>query len=200
MCPETVTYRAGQNDCLNPPVVMDIDVGVDCLLGLLERQDGIKEFNSLMQEIHDRLELFGQAREDEDPPLQIGFDFSGADLHGQDLHGIDLTYCWLERVDFSHSNLSGAQIGCCPGASFRRADLSGARLMGDISGATFEGACLNHLLLEDCVYERGRPPVGLPEEMLGLCRVMPSDPSQRPLRCPTWPVSIRARMILPNVK
>jgi uncharacterized protein YjbI with pentapeptide repeats len=82
-----------------------------------------------------------------------GADFTGANLRGTDLSGARLDRATLIRADFSGANLSGASIlrptifsdlteNLADAPRFAGANLTGIRVMANMSGADFHGADL----------------------------------------------------------
>lgn len=84
-----------------------------------------------------------------------GADFSGANLRGTDMSGTRLDRATLIRADFSGANLSGASIlrptvytdlteNIADAPRFAGANLTGIRVMANMSGADFHGADLTN--------------------------------------------------------
>jgi uncharacterized protein YjbI with pentapeptide repeats len=82
-----------------------------------------------------------------------GADFTGANLRGTDMSGTRLDRATLIRADFSGANLSGASIlrptiytdlseNIADAPRFAGANLTGIRVMANMSGADFHGADL----------------------------------------------------------
>lgn len=82
-----------------------------------------------------------------------GVDFTGANLRGTDMTGTRLDRATLIRADFSGANLSGASIlrptiytdlreNVADAPRFAGANLTGIRVMANMSGADFHGADL----------------------------------------------------------
>lgn len=82
-----------------------------------------------------------------------GADFTGANLRGTDMSGSRLDRATLIRADFSGANLSGASIlrptiytdlseNIADAPRFAGANLTGVRVMANMSGADFHGADL----------------------------------------------------------
>jgi hypothetical protein len=127
------------------------------------------------------------------PPVAIMLDFRRVQRARYRLSGIDLSLCWLEGANFEGSCLKGAKMGCCPNATFRDARLQGADFSDcDVSGCCFVGAELHGAKFDHAVYDPANPPVGLPPELLAVCKpdsdAKPSPakpqgrPGERPLR------------------
>ncbi|WP_244536171.1 pentapeptide repeat-containing protein [Hyphomicrobium sp. NDB2Meth4] len=83
-----------------------------------------------------------------------GADFTGANLRGTDMSGTRLDRATLIRADFSGANLSGASIlrptiysdlseNLADAPRFAGANLSGIRVMANLSGSDFHGADLS---------------------------------------------------------
>ncbi len=82
-----------------------------------------------------------------------GADFTGANLRGTDMSGTRLDRATLIRADFSGANLSGASVlrptvytdlseNTADAPRFAGANLTGIRVMANMSGADFHGADL----------------------------------------------------------
>ena len=134
------------------------------------------------------------------PPFGVNLDFSRLQRAHYRLDGADLSLCWLADADFTGASLKGAQMGCCPKASFRKARLQGADFtLCDVSDCDFTGAELEGSIFTDAVYAPGHEPVGLPTATLALCKpeampppvsprtpenpAEPAGPTVAPLRC-----------------
>lgn len=148
-------------------IMIDVEFGADLLIRILDK-GGVRAWNRFVVNLKDLLPGFWASGET--PPLvNVGFDFSGLQVACRNLDGIDLWLCQLEGANFDGTGLRGARIGCCPNASFQYARLTGA-IFCDISGCDFTGAELDGIVLTDVTYDESRPPVGLPPELLSLCK------------------------------
>lgn len=110
-----------------------------------------------------------------------GADFTGANLRGSDMSGTRLDRATLIRADFSGANLSGASIlrptiytdlgeNLADAPRFAGANLTGIRVMANMSGADFHGADLTDA---NFTPREGRPGQGtittLAKNMLKSC-------------------------------
>ena len=89
--------------------------------------------------------------------------------------GIDLREFHVHRCCFDNSNLQGALFCITENSSFRNTDLSNVELF-IISGSDFTGACLKGIDWSKVYYNKNNPPVGLDDDILSLCRLMPKEP------------------------
>jgi hypothetical protein len=122
------------------------------------------------------------------PPLAAMIDLRGLRATNCRLDDIHLGLCWLQDADFSGSSLRGAKLGCGRGVSYRGCRLDGADFRGvEISGSDFTGATgLDTALFDGAVYDPGNVPIGLPPEVLAVCRPTAEPPPSNP-RKPTNP-------------
>ena len=111
---------------------------------------------------------------DSEPALCFWFSLDGADLSGTQWNQIFLGLASCRGTRFDHSSLVAAEIGYCPGASFRSCDMRRASLCGDLSSVDFTDAITEGIRLEACTYHEGRPPVGLPAGLLLQCLPVPA--------------------------
>ena len=183
-------------------VILDLDVGPGFLHEFLNLPDGVAAWNAWVAAAFDSGLILpsGGALGGRDPLVMLGLDFGGGDFRLLCLDGIDLSSAWLGRADFTDSSLRGAQIGCCPRAVFRQADLTGAVISGDISGTDFTDARFDGVDLRDSSYMRGSPPLGLPPGVLSQCREEPDEPTEAAGRLQERPVACRARLIITPVR
>jgi hypothetical protein len=101
----------------------------------------------------------------------FGLCFSGVDLSGRKLDGIKFGMAWHPYARFDSASLVGAELGCGQHSSFRMADLRNANFEdGDITGCDFSGAKLDGIRLGGASYDHEAPPMGLPPELLKICR------------------------------
>ncbi len=117
------------------------------------------------------------------PPFGVTLDFSRLQRAHYRLDGINFAdaCCWLADSDFEGASLQNAQMGCCPRASFRQARLQGADFtLCDISDCDFTGAELAGTIFTGAVYAVGHEPVGLPTEILALCKPEAMPPPVNP--------------------
>lgn len=88
-----------------------------------------------------------------------GTDFSGSDLTGARFWGSQIDHCNFDNTVAKYLNCAATidESTCARGASFKFADLTGARLSGaylkdaDLTGACLEGADLRSAFLEGVV-------------------------------------------------
>jgi hypothetical protein len=82
----------------------------------------------------------------------------------------------MKGVNFDGSSLVGSRIGCCPLASFKAADLRSADLRdGEFTACDFSAARLDNTMFDGATYDATRPPIGLPDELLRICKAVPSN-------------------------
>lgn len=180
--------------------VIDIDLGADLLLAVLPLPNGSEIWSELVTNLW-RSKLLSCVWSDcePEPILCIGIDLSNSDLSGRSLDGYDLSRCWSEGTNFSNASMQGAHVGCCPRAQFVGCGLIGAMFSGEVTGVDFSGATLTGSRWEDCCYDLGDPPKGLPPSLLKKCRAVPADVPHKATGSPRiQPVSCRARLILPS--
>ena len=178
-----------------PYGVMGVTIGVDTLRYMLSFDNGVALWNRWIRS----LEFFLNApcTNKMDPPLVADLDFTGGDLCGLNLTGINLDDVWLERTDFTGSSLRNAIIGFAPYAVFKGADLTNAILTSDISGVDFTDAKLENLEIGGfCHYQRGFPPIGLPQDLLAMCREVPDDSREGPVKPVGEDVGLRGALMV----
>ena len=178
-----------------PHGVLGVTIGVDTLLYMLSFDGGVAIWNRWIRSLE---HLLNSACTDKtDPPLVADIDFTGGDLRALNLNGINLDDVWLQGCDFSGSSLRSAIIGFCPYAIFRAADLSHGILTSDISGVDFTGAKFENLEIGGfCHYQRGFPPIGLPQDLLAMCREVSDDGREGPVKPVGEDVGLRGRMMV----
>lgn len=134
-------------------------------------------------------------------PLSVLLDFRGLKRSHYRLDGIDLRLCWLEGASFEFASLRKARLGCGRNVSYKGSRLHGADFHHvEISGCDFTDCVgIETAIFENAVYDPANPPVGLPPEILAICkpeaeppptdRRQPTNPAeptgfqQAPLRC-----------------
>jgi hypothetical protein len=176
-----------------PNTLLNIVLGADFLLTMLDGF-GVEGWNRWVHSMVDNGFMpLCWSEHDDPPPLWYWLDFDGADLSGRDLDGIDLGLAWCRSGQLVSSSLVGAKFGCCHDSVFRGSDLRGAAFVGDVSRTDFRDALLNDIRLNGTPYDLHHPPIGLPAELLRLCRPESSDVCRGP--GPTeYPVSITASL------
>ena len=111
------------------------------------------------------------------PPCWYWMNFSNSDFSKRNWEGLNIALPYFENCDFDGSLLSGARIGCCPLSSFRGSDLSGAEFRGDITAVDFNDSDVRGIQLRFATYNEQLPPLGLPDELLRVCKAEPSEPT-----------------------
>ena len=157
------------------PVVLHLRFGPELLPAVLS-QVGVPGWNDLVRRIVDRRE-----RDVDDPaeipPIRVLLDFSGLVMRGRNLNGIDLRGCFLAGADLSRCSLAMAKFSKVPRTNFEGADLRAALFeVSDISGARFTGADVFGLQQKGGLHYRAEePPIGIPVDLLGMCRAWGAD-------------------------
>ena len=155
---------------------MLVIVTFDC--DLMEHFD-VRSWNEFMRKLVQRgMTPIAWSKGKKPTPLGVSFDFRGWRCECRRMEGIDLTFCDLGEADFTGTNLQGAKIGPCPEACFRDAWLELACFRGDMSGADFTGAGLSEADFQHACYFAGKPPIGLPAEVLATCEAVPDATDQ----------------------
>jgi hypothetical protein len=168
-------------------IMINIEFGTSLLIRILD-DGGVRAWNRFLGQLFKRNEVAGAWSPGETPPLvDFGFDFRNLQVPCMNLEGVDLWLCELEGANFDGAALLGARIGNCPNASFRNTTLSGAMFCGDISGCDFTGAQFDGIVMDDVTFDPSMPPVGLPPELLSLCK---PDHSERRVCPPDNPEEI----------
>ena len=180
-------------------VVIEFD---KALFGHVVGERGVAGWNAFAGCLFDRRLLAACWPPTESPPPLVALlDFRGLRRAHYGLDGIDLRFCWLADADFTGASLRDARLGCGRDVCYRGARLHGADFRHvEISGCTFADALgLETALFDNAVYDPTNPPVGLPPELLAVCkpnaeppptdRRLPANPAeptwfrQAPLRC-----------------
>lgn len=163
-------------------VVVELDKS---LFSQIMGEGGIPAWNSFMETLlSQRLVAVAWGPGERTPPLVVLLDLQRLRMRNHRLDGIDLSHCWLADADFEGSSLRGAQMGCCPRASFRSARLHGADFRHvEITATDFSGCLgLETALFDGAAYDPASPPKGLPPEILARCVAqadrLPADPRQ----------------------
>jgi hypothetical protein len=116
------------------------------------------------------------------PPMGVMVNFRNLQRAHYRLEGINLSMCWLEGADFTEANLKHAQLGCGRNVCYRGARLDHADCGVEISGCDFTDATgLDTAKFKGAVYDPANPPIGLPPEVLAVCKAEadpPADPRQ----------------------
>jgi hypothetical protein len=160
---------------MNPPdhspFQLHIDLGQSFLLTVLDRY-GVEGWNRWLQALAVG-NFFPQVwgKDEPIPAVLFGLCFGGADLSGRKLDGIKFGMAWHPHTRFDSASLVCAELGCCRNSSFCMADLRQANFEdGDITGCDFCGAILDSIRLDGATYDHEDPPIGLPPELLKICR------------------------------
>ena len=148
----------------------------------------VAEWNALVADLAERgLMPAVWAPGERPPPVAVVLDFHRLQRKHYHLDGINLGMAWLEEANFEGASLKNAKLGCCPNATFKDARLQGANFEDcDISGCCFEGAQLDGADFSGAAYHPDNPPVGLPAEILAVCKADPdatvssAKPQERP--------------------
>ena len=175
--------------------VLGITIGADTLKYMLRHDDGVAIWNRWIRSLEFLLNPV--CTDKTDPPLVADIDFTNGDLRNLNLNGINLDDVWLRGCDFSGSSLKNAIIGFAPFAVFKGSDLSNAILASDISGVDFTSARVENLEIGFCChYQKGFPPIGLPQDLLAMCREIPDDGREGPVKPVGEDVGIKGRMMV----
>jgi len=137
----------------------------------------------------------------EPEPLGVLLDFTRLRMPHHRLDGINLRLCWLAGADLTGASLRNARLGCGRNVSYKGSRLDNADFRHvEVSGCDFTGCVgLETALFEDAAYDPANPPVGLPADIIAVCKpeaepppddrrqpTNPMEPSgfrQAPLRC-----------------
>jgi len=185
----------GKNGTMSSPSV-HLDLGPDFLQAVLE-QAGVSGWNRWVGAMVDANLVCPVWEEPRDEPMLIlWLSLEEADLRGLQAPGINLEWCSLGQTRLDNADVRAAGLGCVARSSFRDADLTDAVISyGDISGADFTGAKLNGLYLQCCHYERGIPPVGLPDFLLRQSQAIPPEPPETSTPATGRPIKVQGRLI-----
>jgi hypothetical protein len=153
---------------------LNIALGGDYLLAILD-VFGVAGWNRWVQAMAMGYMPLGWSDRNNPPPVWYWLDAEGLDLSGRDLDGIDLGLMWCRGARFDLSSLVGGRLGCCEDATFRGCDLRDCEFIGDISAVDFRTARLERIRLDRTPYDPRRPPLGLSDELLGVCDPQPDD-------------------------
>ena len=158
------------------PVQLNIELDGSFLLAMVERY-GVIGWNRWIEAMTTSgLMPLAWGADEAIPPCWYWMDFSDSDFSMRSWDGINLGLPYLKNVNFNAASLVGARIGCSPFASFRGANLSGCDFRdGDITGCDFEDALMTGIKLDRAAYDSDRPPLGLSDELLRICKEEPRD-------------------------
>jgi hypothetical protein len=157
------------------PAYVKLRFGPDLLVAALDAV-GVAGWNNLLRRLRQANVVFSTIGMEDVPPVIADLNFSGINLGERNLDGIDLRYITLDGADLSKCSLRGARFWCVRHVSFRCSDLSGARFEAPgLSGADFTGAELHDATIEDADYCAEDPPIGMPPQMLAICRSISKD-------------------------
>ena len=156
---------------VQPSFVLHLELGASFVVAAVDKF-GVSGWNSWNDSLAKLVPGFWTDGESE-PALCFWLDLDDADLTHKQWDGISLVLASCRRTRFDHSSLVGAEIQCGCSASFRSSDLRRATLCGDLTSVDFSDATTEGIILDDCTYNEGRPPVGLPAELLLQCRPVP---------------------------
>lgn len=149
-----------------PRVMLVLSAGPEILSQCLEKA-GVDGWNIFVKSLFDRNLVFTSwNNRKRPPPISLFFNFAGADLSGRNLDRTDLSFAWLVGADFSGSSLRGSQLSCIREAVFKKSDLRGAIIQSDLTGTDFSESQLDGASFTECSFDSGKPPIGLPEDIL----------------------------------
>jgi len=193
---EDINIDAGSMKSDPPPhAVVEVSFGVELLISLLKHPQGISIWNNWVKSMDPLLNP--EVTEHDDPPMLVTLDFTAGNLKGLSLDGIDLDPVWLEGTDFTGSSLKNSQIGFCPKAIFRNADLTNSVFNGDLTAVDFTGARMEGVQIKEfCTYQKGFPPIGMPFDLLSLCNEVDDEPAEAAGSPVGRTVEVKGRMML----
>ena len=158
--------------CCNPSSVqLHLELGEDFLLEMLDNF-GVSGWNLWIES----MSVSGYmplcwGEHDTVPPCWYWINLTDADFFRLNLNRINLSLAYCTNCCFDESNLTGARLSFVSGCYFRGADLRLTDFQnGDISNCDFSDANVDYIKLEGATYDALRPPIGLPDELLRVCK------------------------------
>lgn len=161
--------------CNPSPCQLNLSLGGDFLFEMIERF-GVAGWNAWISSMALDYMPIGWDEGEPIPPVWYWLDFSSTDFSRQDLDGLNLAIPVCRECIFDGASLVKSVFRYCPQSSFRGADLRRADFRYSyIGGADFTGAQLEGVKLKGSTFDADCPPIGLPTELLLVCRAEPRE-------------------------